>query len=480
MAIIDLEPEKLWKHFKNLLALPHCSGEEEPVKDYIVSFAKEHNLSYIVDKAGNVIITLPATGGYEKANGIILQAHIDMVCEKDRSKEKFFPIDAYVDGDWVKSKGTSLGADNGIGVAAILSILTEDFPHPQIEALFTVDEERGLIGALSLEKHALKGKYLLNLDSEEEGEFIIGCAGGGDSIIKKHIALFKEEGSEIQISIKGLRGGHSGMDINLGRGNAIKIVNTILVYLREKNATIFIEEINGGDKRNAIPREAEVKIIVKGLNEPEKHLNDIKNQLINAFKTREKLDISYSIEKNLNKQVLNEKDSNALINLINTLPSGPLSIIPDMDCLVETSSNLASIKMEQNSIEIVNSSRSMDTFFLKNIRNRIRIMAETYGFNVDEPEPYPSWKPEPDSFIVRHVTRVFKELFKKTPLVKAIHAGLEAGIFRKNFPSIEMVSFGPTIMHPHSTEEKVSISSTERFYKLLKEIIKKFNSSVKT
>ena len=473
----SLKPEKLWKHFSAILTIPHGSGNEKALASHILNLAKKWNLETLQDKVGNVVVRKPASPGKEKAPGVVLQAHLDMVCEKNSDVQHDFlkdPIQAYIEGDWVKARGTTLGADNGIGVAACLAVLEDkSLLHGPLECLFTVDEETGLTGAFKLKKDILKGKLLLNLDSEDEGTFTIGCAGGADSEINLLLERKRKKAKNcLLIKITGLRGGHSGLDINLGRGNALKSLARLL--FRASAETRFeIISFNGGSKRNAIPREAWAVVAVEKDEE-----RSLKNQLRKEFQA---LKFEYRVtEPDLTLDLrpiaesefpLTVESQTRLINLILSLPHGVISMHPEIAGLVETSTNLAIVNTEGKQARIICSSRSSVMSALEAVRLVIRAVCQLAGVRVVQPEGYPAWTPNLKSELLQKMIEIYKNLFQKEPEVKAVHAGLECGIIGEKYPGMDMISFGPTIRNPHSPDERVQIGSVERFWNFLLETL---------
>ncbi len=475
--ISDLKPSLLWKYFEEILKIPRCSGNEKALGDYIVSVAKQLNLDHIRDKTGNVIVSKKATPGYEGAEGVILQGHLDMVCEKNSDVTHDFtkdPINISIEGEWASAKGTTLGADNGIGVAASLAIMEDNsLIHPSLEFLFTIEEETGLKGASELQPGVLKGKKLLNLDSEDEGEFTIGCAGGADSQIIFPLEKEPYDGASYQIKLSGFLGGHSGVDINLGRGNSIKLL-TRLLWEVAKDVPFKLALIKGGNLRNAIPRESVAEIILAPGKEvlfQEKALKSFKN-IKAEFKAIDP-DVSMSIEKsdNVSETVLSPKSQRMLLNLLYTLPHGIISMHPKIKDLVETSTNLAVVITKTDKAEIICSTRSSSASALEATRNILAALSEITRSEIIQEEGYPGWKPNLESSLLKKVKIVYKELFNKEPTVAAIHAGLECGIIGDKFPGMDMISFGPTIKFPHSPGEKVHINSVDKFWKFLNKLL---------
>lgn len=477
MSLNELKPAKLWEHFGKICEIPHCSGNEEELGNYLLSFAKEKGLEAEKDAAGNIVIRVPATEGHEDAPVIVLQGHLDMVCEKDNDVDHDFAKDTIkteIDGDWLTAKGTTLGADNGVGVAAALAVIDEDVTHGPLEILSTVSEEVGLIGAGKLEPGFLKGKTLMNLDSEEIGAAYIGCAGGGDSVLRLPLEK-KDTPSDLKgvsIRVTGLRGGHSGIDIIEQRGNAIKIVTRILSKILS-DKEISIASIEGGKMRNAIPRDAVALAAAQSsdIGEIEKIAKKEVETIAIELGGREKgLKVVVSSEETPDK-VITEESQKTLIDLLTALPHGIEAMSYDIEGLVETSTNLATIKMDDNSAVIGTSTRSSIITALNALSARIGAVGRLAGAEVEEEAPYPGWMPDLDSRILGVVKDVHKREFGEEPEMKAIHAGLECGIIGEKFPGMDMVSFGPWIEHPHSPEERINIPSVESFWKLLTAVL---------
>ena len=476
-SILDLEPKIVWKHFDEIRKIPRCSKHEEKIREYIVNFAKQHNLEYQVDKAGNVVIRKPASQGMENKPMVVLQSHMDMVCEKNKDVEHDFskdPIKVKIEGEWVTAEGTTLGADDGIGVATALAILEDkNLKHPPIEALFTVDEETGLTGAFALEKDFLKGRIMINLDSEDFGVIYVGCAGGGDSTLK--LSIKRENiptGMRVfEVSVTGLRGGHSGCDIHEQRGNAIKILARILWKVK-KDMEIRIIDITGGDKHNAIPREAKAIVAVSDEDKFREIVESEAKDILEEIKPVDP-DMKVDIKGSKGEKALDLESTNKVIDLLYALPHGVLAMSYDIPDLVETSTNLAKVRVEGDKATIVMSSRSSSKTELQATRDRIRAIATLAGAEVEEGSTYPGWKPNLQSKILAIAKEVFKDLFGKDPEIKAIHAGLETGVIGEKFPGMDMISIGPDVRNPHSPDEKVHIGSVEKFYKYVTKILEK-------
>ncbi|MDR0422772.1 MAG: aminoacyl-histidine dipeptidase [Proteiniphilum sp.] len=480
MMITDLQPSAIWNYFYQITQVPRPSKKEEKILDFLLDFARSHNLEAKQDKVGNLLITKPATPGRENVPTVILQSHVDMVCEKNSDVAHDFdndPIETIIDGDWVKANGTTLGADNGIGVAAQLALLAADgVAHGRIEALFTVDEETGLTGANSLEKDFLTGNILINLDTEEEGEIYTGCAGG-----KGTKACFKYKEKDVpkkytwfRIQVKGLRGGHSGCDIDRKLGNANKILVRFLhTVVRKKYGTV-LSEIGGGNLHNAIPREAYALLGVK-----EKYREDVRVKL-NTFlsQVREEykhtdpgLDIQLE-SVHIPSKVISKKTVGKLISALYACPHGVIGMSHEIPGLVETSTNLASVKMVGHRlIEVGTSQRSSVESQKEYAVNMVSSVFELAGAKVTHNDGYPGWQPNPDSDILKVAQREYEALFGKSAKVKAIHAGLECGLFLEKYPHLDMISIGPDVTDVHSPDEKMKISSVGKFWDFLIKIL---------
>ncbi|CAM1346605.1 aminoacyl-histidine dipeptidase [Tenacibaculum crassostreae] len=482
--IRNLEPKAVWKNFADLNAVPRPSKKEERVIQFMVDFGKNLNLETMVDKVGNVIIRKPATAGMENRKTVVLQSHLDMVHQKNADTVFDFDtegIKMFVDGDWVKAQGTTLGADNGLGVASIMGILeSTDIPHPAIEALFTIDEETGMTGAMGLEGELLKGEILLNLDTEEDDEIGMGCAGGVDVTATRN---FNEETTPentiaYEISVTGLNGGHSGMDIIKGLGNANKIMNRLL-FDGFTNFGLRVAEINGGSLRNAIPRESFSTVVIDTVSK-EPFLFEI-HELINSIKAEfATLEPNLSIElKEVEtpETVMDLGVQEGFIKSIYTALNGVYRMSPDIEGLVETSNNIARIIVKDGAIKIGCLTRSSSETNKWDLANSLRSAFELAGFDVEFSGAYPGWLPNVNSEILKTVTDLYEDLHNEKPNVAACHAGLECGILGQNYPEMDMVSFGPNIKGAHSPDERAQISSTQKFWKFLLAILE--NTPVK-
>lgn len=476
-----LEPKLLWNFFHDITQIPRPSKKEEKVIAYLKNFAQQQNLGFKTDDAGNVLILKPATAGFENAKTVILQAHMDMVCEKNNEVEFNFDTDAiqyFIDGDFVRAKGTTLGGDNGIGMAMMLAVLASaDLKHPAIECLFTVDEETGLTGAFALGNDFMTGKVLINLDSEDDGVIFIGCAGGIDTTATLPYAEEKapEGYFAFTVAVKGLKGGHSGDDINKGLGNANKILNRYL-WTINKETDLRISRIDGGNLRNAIPREASATVCVPWsekervrvllnyyIADVEKEIGDTEPGFVMTLES-EKLPVT----------VIDKKASDALLNVLYACPHGVKAMSRDMPGLVETSTNLASIKMkEKNQILITTSQRSSVESSKYDIANQVESVLLLAGASVTHGDGYPGWKPNVKSEILKIAEQSYSELFNEKASVRAIHAGLECGLFLEKYPYLDMISIGPQMYGVHSPDERLSISSTQKCWKWLVSILEK-------
>ena len=477
--IRNQEPTIVWNHFADLNAVPRPSKKEERVIQFMVDFGKKLHLETFVDKVGNVIIKKPASSGMENRKTIVMQGHIDMVHQKN--SDTIFDFDKegikmFVDGDWIKAEGTTLGADNGLGVAAIMAVLSSnEIVHPTIEALFTIDEETGMTGAMGLEGGVLEGEILLNLDTEEDDEIGIGCAGGVDVTATR--TYLEEETPEnttaFTIVVKGLNGGHSGMDIIKGLGNANKIMNRIL-FDGFANFGLRISEINGGSLRNAIPRESAATIVVDNISK-EPFLfetNELINTIKEEFSTLETNLLIEIQEVTSPKMVMDLGVQEGFTKAIYAALNGVYRMSPDVEGLVETSNNIARIIVKDGAIKVGCLTRSSSETNKWDLANSLRSCFELAGFEVDFSGTYPGWLPNVNSEILKIVSTIYTDLFKENPKVAACHAGLECGILGQNYPEIDMVSFGPTIRGAHSPDERAQISSTQKFWKLLLETLK--------
>lgn len=476
-AIRALEPKALWNHFADLNAVPRPSKKEERVIQFMKEFGEKLGLPTHVDEAGNVIIKKPGTKGKEKMTPMALQSHLDMVHQKNNDTQFNFDTDGIrmkVDGDWVKADGTTLGADNGIGVATIMTLLeSTDIPHPPLEALFTIDEETGMTGAFELKGGLLDAHILLNLDTEEDNELTIGCAGGVDVTAKGTYATeAAPQGiNGYRLSVKGLTGGHSGTEIHIGRGNANKLMNRIL--LENEGHGIRVSTIEGGSLRNAIPRESVASIGVQADNVEAftKSFEKLRDTLKSEYGTTDpELKIEL-VPADLIGNVMAAADQGRFLRAVQACPGGIYRMSPDVEGLVQTSNNVARVELKDGSYTVMCLTRgSVDTEKMDEA-NSIRAVFELIDAKVEFTGAYPGWIPRPDAKIVKLMSDIYRKRFDSEPHVLACHAGLECGILGTNYPDMEMISFGPTIRGPHSPDEKVQISSVQKFWGYLQEVL---------
>ena len=472
--ISKLEPISLWENFYALTQIPRPSKKEQKAADYVLEFGKKLGLETVVDKVGNVIIKKPATPGMENRKTVALQGHVDMVPQKNSDKVHDFekdPIETFIDNGWVKANGTTLGADNGIGVAAAMAVLqSTDLQHGPIEALFTIDEETGMTGAFGLEAGLLNADILINMDSEDEGELYVGCAGGSNAnmTFKYNEVQPESDAVAFKISLTGLKGGHSGMDIVLGRGNANKLMFRLLKEVIASYG-VRLSSIDGGSLRNAIPREAFAIVTV-----PTNHIIEF-SETIEEFESIYKSELS-ATEPNLSliaekcempSVLMDELAQDDLVNAIQACPNGVIRMSDSMEGLVETSLNLAIVKSEGGEIKVMCLIRSSVDSAKEDVESTLESLFRLAGAHVEFSGQYPGWKPNPDSEILSVMKDVYNKEYGKIPEIKGIHAGLECGILGAVYPNWDMISFGPTIRFPHSPDEKVNIETVEKFWKFL-------------
>ncbi|SEF39883.1 dipeptidase D [Caloramator fervidus] len=478
-VLSHLEPKDVFYYFEEISKIPHGSGNEKALSDWLVKFAKEHNLEVIQDEAYNIIIKKPGTKGYENAPVVILQGHMDMVCEKNKDTEHDFekdPLKLRVEGDYIYATGTTLGADNGIAIAYALAILaSKDIPHPPLEVLLTVEEETGMGGAQKLDGSLLKGRILINMDSEEEGKLLVSCAGGVRTrhILKINWADVKKELCAYTISIRGLKGGHSGMDIDKGRGNSNKIMGRILNDLL--NSLEFeLAEINGGSKMNAIPRECDAVILINE-NDKEKLENKIKEWdsiLKNELSASDPL-VSVTLnkcDKNIEKVFSKETKEKAIAALM-LIPNGIKTMSMHINGLVESSTNLGVVVTENESIKFESAIRSSVKTLKYAILEEAKTVAKVIGMELVADSDYPEWQYNPDSKLREIMIKVYKEMFGKEPEIYAIHAGVECGLLSEKLGGADMISFGPNLYDVHTPNEHMSISSVQRMWKYLLKVL---------
>lgn len=476
--IQNLEPREVWNYFHQMTQIPHPSAHEEKIRAYVVEWAKQNNLEVQVDEIGNVIVRKPATPGMENRKGIVMQGHLDMVPQKNNDTQFDFltdPLQTYIDGEWVKAKGTTLGADNGMGAAAAMAILADkNLKHGLIEALFTIDEEQGMTGAFNLKPGYLKGDILLNLDSEDEGEMYVGCAGGMDANAEM---IYRETSvpagmKAYKLAVTGLKGGHSGLEIILGRANANKLMNRFLMYAAEKFG-LLLNSIEGGSLRNAIPRESFAVVVVPEINaaEFEKCLAHFESTFINEYKGVDP-EISFKATSVATPSSL--IDNEVVIRMYKTIaacPNGVIRMSDDMPGLVETSTNLAIVKSGNGTIEFKCLLRSSVDSAKEELGCAVKSVFELAGAKVELDGAYPGWKPNMESPILNTCRNIYEKMYGNIPEIKAIHAGLECGILGATYPHWDMISFGPTIRFPHSPDEKVNIPSVKKFYDFLRQVV---------
>jgi len=485
MEVKDLKPALIWQCFDEITKVPRPSCHEEQIREYLLKFAADHNIFAKTDAIGNVVMTKPATTGCQNAPTVVLQAHMDMVAEKNNDVKHDFlkdPIDTYVDGDWVKARGTTLGADNGIGMAAALAALIDpDLVHGPLECLFTINEEIGLEGAINLGKDMIAGKILINLDSEDDGEIFVGCAGGIDTtaIFTYRRSVSPEHFHYLKVSVSGLLGGHSGGDIHLGRANANKLIARFLWNCAQQH-DIAVSEFNGGNLRNAIPREAHAIFGIHGeLKEQVKeHLETFVAEIRNEYKGVEP-SLKFTVEEVAKPEFcIDAETSLALVRALYSAPHGVISMSRDLPGLVETSTNLAAVKMEaDNTIKVTTSQRSSVESRKYDIAGQVEAHFQLAGATVSHSDGYPGWAPNMESPIMKLSAEAYEELFGVKPAIKAIHAGLECGLFLQNNPDLDMVSFGPTMTGVHSPDEQLNIPTVEKFWNHLALTLKKVAQS---
>ncbi|MDO5655045.1 MAG: aminoacyl-histidine dipeptidase [Flavobacteriaceae bacterium] len=478
-AIRNLEPKALWNHFADLNAVPRASKKEEEVRKFMIDFGHSLGLETIEDQIGNIIIKKPASPGMQDRKIVILQSHLDMVHQKNNDTDFDFAsqgIEMFVEDDWVKAKGTTLGADNGLGVAAMMAILSSnDIEHPPLEALFTIDEETGMTGAKNLDGSLLDGRILLNLDTEEDDEIGIGCAGGVDVTAGRSYDLQEVDDSQtygIKVTVKGLNGGHSGMEIHKGLGNSNKILGHLLQSIE---SDFRIAEMNGGGLRNAIPREAWALIVVDNSDVAgiSRALEETAWELKNEFQHIDP-DLTILIDAKVTapEKALNLSDSQSFTAMLNELHNGVFKMSEDIADLVEASNNVARVELKDGKAEVQNLTRSSVEDSKMEVANKLKDSFTKAGFDTNFTGSYPGWQPNPHSEILKTLEGIYIEMFSEKPKVAACHAGLECGIISERIPGLDMISFGPTIRGAHSPDERASISSSQKFWRYLLQILK--------
>ena len=479
--ISEWEPHALWRHFDEILKIPRASKDEGRIREYVVAAAEGNGLEYEVDGRGNVVVRKPASPGHEEADGVILQAHLDMVQEKNAAAKHDFsrdPITPVRDGEYLKADGTTLGSDNGIGVAAMLALMEDrELRHGPLEFLFTVDEETGLTGAAGLGDEMLRGRRLLNLDSEEEGVLTIGCAGGGDTHLRLPMTETRAEGVALDVRVHGLKGGHSGVDIHLQRANAIKALARAL-YAAWVEEPFLVAEIAGGNAHNAIPREASATVVLTGGAEAATRFRTrVEGELAEIRREVGRVDpgMAFEVAEAARPEgAWDEESSGRALALLTTLPHGVMAMSADIPGLVETSTNLAVVARRNGGLDVLLSSRSSVASALRALRRRIRSAGSLAGAAADEEEAYPGWEPDVDSELLGIVRQVYAEHIGD-PEVGAVHAGLECGIIGEKYEGMDMISFGPQIEFPHSPDERVKIDTVDRFYAVLRAVVERLS-----
>ncbi len=480
-AIEGLKPELVWKYFAQISRIPRCSKNEAAMTKYVLDTAKKLGLQAKADKFGNVVVRKPASAGREQVRSIALQGHLDMVCEKNKDKVHDFlkdPIELVRKGNTMMANGTTLGADNGVAVATNLAIMEDrSLQHGPLEFLFTVDEETGLTGAHNIAGDFLESRTLLNLDSEEEGALYVGCSGGRDTIgtWQVHFEEVKAPNAAVQVSVTGLKGGHSGLEIDKGRGNAVKIMGRALAALSAVGARL--SAINGGNKHNAIPRECEAVLLIprQKLDEAERVIGGV-NATIKAELATVEPDLLINLSAMKTRKtikVLKKAEQRRILQTLSALPHGVMKMSADIPGLVETSTNVAVIKTTKDSIKVATSQRSSVASEITEIAETVSAIFELGGALVETNDGYPGWKPNMDSPILSLAKSAYRSLYGKDPEVKAIHAGLECGVLGERIPGMDMLSFGPTLEGVHSPDEKIYIDTVEKFWNFLLEILRK-------
>lgn len=478
-ALAGLEPEPVWEHFSAIASIPRPSKHEQRIAAWVREYADRHGFPLNADAVGNLVIDVPATEGREKAPVVVLQSHLDMVCEKNNDVDHDFfrdPIRPQLQGEWIRASGTTLGADNGIGLAALLAVAVEPGTiHGPLQLLCTVDEETGLTGAQQLDPKLIRGQILLNLDSEEDGVLFIGCAGGADTHLRLSPALVapRKGGTARVLSVRGLRGGHSGMNIHERRGNALKLAARVLGRVTSAGLAFELAALEGGSMHNAIPREAEATIVL-----PEKRASRLAEIVERAAADfRAELagggeGLALHVEKApLPDQVLDEASARRLLALVRVLPHGVAAMSAEIPGLVETSSNLAVVRRDESGLQVIASSRSSIDSALEEVLATIAAAGELAGAEIETHDGYPGWQPDLDSRVLAVAREVYTEIWDGAPKVTAIHAGLECGLLGRKLPGLDMISFGPQIEGAHSPDERVHVPSVQRFWKALRAIL---------
>lgn len=477
--LADLQPQALWRHFEALSAIPRASEKEQAARAYVLAQAAALGLEVVQDAVGNVVVRKPARPGREGAPMAALQGHLDMVCEKNEGTAHNFetdPIQLVLDGDWVKAAGTTLGADNGVGVAAALAVMeSTDIAHGPLEFVFTIDEESGLTGASEFPNGLLQSKYFLNLDGEEEGALCIGCAGGLNTVARRTVELRPAPAGEaLRVKVSGLQGGHSGLDINKGRGNAVRILGQVLQALLGAGP-IAVADLQGGSKRNAIPREASATVVVDPARIAELRATltlwqDALRSELGSFDPGLRIAAEPASQPT---QVLSNADARTVADLLASQHHGVLAMSPDVPGLVQTSTNLAIVSLKDSVVELETSQRSPILSSKLAAARMVSTVFALAGFLTEQTGGYPGWKPEPGSEIVRLSKKVHNDILGHVPELIAMHAGLECGVIGEKHPGMEMISFGPHIVDVHSPSERLKISSVEPFYRFLAALLER-------
>ncbi|MGX9461173.1 aminoacyl-histidine dipeptidase [Shewanella sp. A14] len=479
-ALTQLYPQPLWQWFEQICAIPHPSKHEHALSKHIQQWAKAQGLAVVEDKVGNLIIRKSATPGMENCKTVVLQAHIDMVPQKNADKVHNFetdPIEAYVDGEWVKAKGTTLGADNGIGMSSALAVLgSKDIKHGPLEVLLTIDEEAGMTGAFGLEAGYLDADILINTDSEQEGEIYMGCAGGVDAQISVPMSWQAPEQSNASFSLtmSGLKGGHSGVNIHLGRGNANKLLARFLFKYSDELA-IELVSFSGGSLRNAIPREANIQFML-----PAENIEALK-QAIESFQALVRVELAVADPAMVltlatidsPTKVMGEDAQNTLIDLLHASPNGVIRMSDEVEGVTETSLNIGVISTEDESVEVLCLIRSLIDSGREEVTGMLTALANLSGASIDLSGAYPGWKPDTTSPVMAIVRETYNDIYKKDPTIMVIHAGLECGLFKEPYPHMDMVSIGPTIRYPHSPDEKVNVTTVGQYWELLLAVLER-------
>ncbi|PSW24042.1 cytosol nonspecific dipeptidase [Photobacterium swingsii] len=477
--ISQLSPQPVWQFFDQICSIPHPSKHEEQLAQHIIQFAQGEGLEVRRDDVGNVFIKKPATAGMEDRKGVVLQAHIDMVPQKNEDTDHDFlqdPIQPFIDGKWVTAKGTTLGADNGMGMAACLAVLaSKDVEHGPLEVLLTIDEEAGMTGAFGLKEGWLEGDILLNTDSEQEGEVYMGCAGGVDGSIT--VDITREDApadhQAVKLVLKGLKGGHSGCDIHTGRGNANKLLGRFL-FSHAEELGLRLASFTGGSLRNAIPREANAVVTVPAANVDKLNsLFSYYQELLTAELGRVETDITLFTEQaELPANVFATADQTRLLSVLNACPNGVIRMSDDIAGVVETSLNVGVITTEEDKVTILCLIRSLIDSGRSNVEGMLKAIAQLAGAQCEFSGAYPGWKPDADSEVMKLFRETYNDIYGRTPNIMVIHAGLECGLFKEPYPNMDMISFGPTIKFPHSPDEKVQIETVALFWEQMVAILK--------